>query len=40
MMTQKQNEKVQTIVRKTIAERFSSDEFVFDPIVEVTIETA
>ena len=35
MMTQEQNEKVQTIVRETIAERFSSDEFVFDPIVVV-----
>ena len=34
-MTQEQNEKVQTIVRETIAERFSSDEFVFDPIVVV-----
>ena len=31
MMTQEQNEKVQTIVRETIVERFSSDEFVFDP---------
>ena len=35
MMTQEQNEKVQTIIRETIAERFSSDEFVFDPIVVV-----
>ena len=35
MMTQEQNEKVQTIVRETIAERFSSDEFVFEPIVVV-----
>ena len=35
MMTQEQNEKVQTIVRETIAKRFSSDEFVFDPIVVV-----
>ena len=34
-MTQEQNEKVQNIVRETIAERFSSDEFVFDPIVVV-----
>ena len=34
-MTQKQNEKVQNIVRETIEERFSSDEFVFDPIVVV-----
>ncbi len=34
-MTQEQNEKVQTIVRETIEERFSSDEFVFDPIVVV-----
>ena len=35
MMTQEQNKNVQTIVRETIAERFSSDEFVFDPIVVV-----
>ncbi|MXZ09834.1 MAG: hypothetical protein F4Y79_10345 [Gemmatimonadetes bacterium] len=36
MMTQEENEKVQIIVRETIAERFSSDEFVFDPIVVVS----
>ena len=35
MITQEQNKKVQTIVRETLAERFSSDEFVFNPIVVV-----
>lgn len=35
MMTTEQSEKVQLIVRETLEERFSSDEFVFDPIVVV-----
>ena len=34
-MTQAQKKTIKTIVRETLAERFSSDEFVFDPIVVV-----
>ena len=34
-MTQDRKKTIKTIVRETLAERFSSDEFVFDPIVVV-----
>ncbi len=36
-MTRERDKIVETIVRETLAERFTDDEFVFDPIVVVPL---
>ncbi len=36
-MTRENKERVKTIVRETLAERFADDEFVFDPIRVVSV---